>query len=672
MPHTINHKRHLRCLTLRPQEKGWWSQTLLPQVNLGCTYRRLATKTGLRSRTDALGAELAPIQLGFGSRDGCEAAVHATRVFLDTMPADNIIVKIDMRNAFNTIRRDHFLNIVGSRVPSLLPLLHQAYSRPTPLYFRGTEIRSNTGVQQGDPAGPAVFALAVDEVAHVVRSPLNVWYLDDATIGGPLEQVLDDLSNIIPLLEGIGLVLNSSKCEVITSRIGTPDLTGLSAIIPNCKVIRHDSANLLGSPLTSEAADTILADRELSLRVMIDRMHRIEPHQAFFLLQNCLWVPKLLYILRTSPCHLTSLASLQRMDEFLREALSSLTNICFTDTSWAQAVLPIRLGGLGLRSLSDLAHPAYASSLHGSALLMKHILPSDLHLDVDLRCSAVVSEWILTYPELDPPAPPLRSSQKAWDIPAATQKYDSLLGNSDQLTRARLLAAAAPGSGAWLQAIPSAAYGMLLDSESLRIGIGLRVGSVLCEPHRCRCGQTVDPMGLHPLSCRFSAGRFPRHQALNDIIRRALVSSGVPSTLEPPGLNRGDGKRPDGMTLFPFKRGKCLVWDATVTDTYAASNIFDSATEVGSAALKAEENKRKKYSQLASTYIFEPLAFETTGVCGKSTSSVISELGSRLSDASGDLREAAWLRQRISVAILRGNVTCVRVSAGRFSGDDPD
>ena len=107
------------------------------------------------------------------------------------------------------------------------------------------------------------------------------------------------------------------------------------------------------------------------------------------------------------------------------------------------------------------------------------------------------------------------------------------------------------------------------------------------------------------------------------------------------------------MTLFPFKRGKCLVWDATVTDTYAASNIFESPIRVGSAALKAEENKRAKYSQLSTTYLFEPLAFETSGVCGKSTNSVINELGSRLCDASGDPREASWLRQRISVALLR-------------------
>ena len=175
-------------------------------------------------------------------------------------------------------------------------------------------------------------------------------------------------------------------------------------------------------------------------------------------------------------------------------------------------------------------------------------------------------------------------------------------------------------------------------------------------------------MGLHPLSCRYSAGRFPRHQALNDIVKRALSSAGVPSTLEPTGLHRGDGKRPDGMTLFPYKLGRCLVRDATVADTFASSNIIECATKVGSAAAKSEHSKRQKYIQLAESYIFEPLAFETTGVCGDSTSQVIKELGSRLRSVSGDTRETAWLRQRISVAILSGNATCIRVSAGRFSG----
>ena len=41
----------------------------------------------------------------------------------------------------------------------------------------------------------------------------------------------------------------------------------------------------------------------------------------------------------------------------------------------------------------------------------------------------------------------------------------------------------------------------------------------------------------------------------NETIRRALVSGGVPAVLEPVGVCRDDGKRPDGMSLIPWRRG---------------------------------------------------------------------------------------------------------------------
>ena len=136
-------------------------------------------------------------------------------------------------------------------------------------------------------------------------------------------------------------------------------------------------------------------------------------------------------------------------------------------------------------------------------------------------------------------------------------------------------------------------------------------------------------------------------------------------------VDSGTPRTTQRMTLFQYKSGKCLVLEATVTDTFALSNIMESAMRAGAAALRAEESKRRKYSQLSSTYLFEPVAYETTGVCGESTSLVFKELGSKLCDASGDTRETAWLRQRISMAIVRGNAACVRASVSRLSGADP-
>ena len=97
------------------------------------------------------------------------------------------------------------------------------------------------------------------------------------------------------------------------------------------------------------------------------------------------------------------------------------------------------------------------------------------------------------------------------------------------------------------------------------------------------------------------------------------------------GLDRGDGKRPDGLTLFPFKCGKALAWDATCVDTFASSSLIKSAIEPGSASKSAELRKCAKYEAITHTdrHIFVPVAAETTGILGLSTTRFLAELGTR-------------------------------------------
>ena len=87
--------------------------------------------------------------------------------------------------------------------------------------------------------------------------------------------------------------------------------------------------------------------------------------------------------------------------------------------------------------------------------------------------------------------------------------------------------------------------------------IGLHLGIDLCEEYDCPCGFEVDRMGSHGLSCRRGPGRIPRHDAINDIVYRALLKAQIPSQKEPRGLTRdGSDKREDGCTLIPWQRGR--------------------------------------------------------------------------------------------------------------------
>ena len=125
--------------------------------------------------------------------------------------------------------------------------------------------------------------------------------------------------------------------------------------------------------------------------------------------------------------------------------------------------------------------------------------------------------------------------QKAWYLPIVKKNWDNMLLEADQVSRAILMAMTQKETGAWLNALPVSSLGTLLDPESFRVAIALRVGADVCIPHSCRCGGIIDGRGLHGLSCKYSAGRFPRHSAMNDVIMRALQQAGLPSVLEPPG-----------------------------------------------------------------------------------------------------------------------------------------
>ena len=210
---------------------------------------------------------------------------------------------------------------------------------------------------------------------------------------------------------------------------------------------------------------------------------------------------------------------------------------------------------------------------------------------------------------------------------------------TDKRDQARLLALSAPHSGDWLNALPISSCGLRLGDEAIRVAVGLRLGSKICEPHQCPCGFNVDPEGTHGLACRRSAGRSSRHHAINDLVWRALIKADVPSVKEPVGLLRSDGKRPDGLTQIPWQGGRCLTWDVTVTDTMADSYLANTSLVAGSAAEGAASRKELKYQLLANSYNFVPLAFETFGPINSKGISFLGELGRRLTRRSGDKRE---------------------------------
>ena len=302
--------------------------------------------------------------------------------------------------------------------------------------------------------------------------------------------------------------------------------------------------------------------------------------------------------------------------------------------------------------MSSLALSAFLASAASTLTLQNRILANCL-VSADARMTEYLDTWSKDFGS---PPDPLPFKQSSWDRPGVL--FDRAMVESSLRTvsqKATFLAASATHSGDWMFSLPITSCGLRLDDEAVRVAVSLRLGSSICVPHSCRCGSLVDAMGLHCFACKRSPGRMSRHHALNDIVARAFASAGIPAVKEPNGLTRLDGKRPDGLTLIPWKAGKPLTWDVTVSSTLAASYVESTSRTAGAAAELADIRKSAKYANLNATHVFQPLAFENLGCINESGIQFFSELGHKISCVTGDNMEGRFLFQRLSIAVQRFN-----------------
>ena len=180
-------------------------------IAVGCTLRRLVAKTASKLVQEKMTAKMAPTQLGFGVKQGTEAAAHATRRFLQQLRQGQALLKLDFVNAFNAISRDEMLRVVSDELPELFNYISTCYSSASHLCFGDFLISSEEGVQQGDPLGPLLFCAASLNLAKSLKAELNVWYMDDGTLGGEIEVLMEDMETIRRVGRELGLVLNEHK-----------------------------------------------------------------------------------------------------------------------------------------------------------------------------------------------------------------------------------------------------------------------------------------------------------------------------------------------------------------------------------------------------------------------------------------------------------------------------
>ena len=194
------------------------------------------------------------------------------------------------------------------------------------------------------------------------------------------------------------------------------------------------------------------------LKRLSKRLECMPAHDSLYLLRNVFTTPRLMYLLRTTCCIESPVLPL--FDATIRDSLSATLNVELSDDRWRQASLPVRWGGLGVRSVISLAPSANLASAACTSELKSSLLPTHLREVEDNGVSISLSAWRIQSSS-PPPSSTSSSTQTNWDDLCCKVEAETLFNcTPDIVQRARLIASCSPGSGDWLNALPLASAGL--------------------------------------------------------------------------------------------------------------------------------------------------------------------------------------------------------------------
>ena len=143
-------------------------------------------------------------------------------------------------------------------------------------------------------------------------------------------------NNLIPL----GSPWTFSKVKFLLLGHLPPPL--LQSTVPGFLLLDSSDIALLGSPITLDALPSSFESKPGCIQTLISCLESLFAHHAFYLLHHCFVIPKLLYLLHTSPSWRVS-KLLKKFDKLILSFLQTVTNIQISSSAWA---LPAAKGGL--------------------------------------------------------------------------------------------------------------------------------------------------------------------------------------------------------------------------------------------------------------------------------------------------------------------------------------
>jgi len=628
-------------------------------IGIGETARRIIGKAILKIiKTDILDAA-GSLQLCAGQEAGCEAAIHAMRAVFQDSDSEAVLL-VDATNTFNCLNREAALRNIHYLCPPLATILTNTYRKHPELFIDGETLLSREGTTQGDPLAMAMYAIGILPLIDQIKTTgiKQVWFADDATAGGHLQQLHEWWTKLNRLGPAFGYLANSKKSWLIVKEQHLPRAKEMFA---NTGVnITTEGKRHLGAALGSRSfVVSYMQDKvkEWTSSIMtLATIAKTQPHAAYSAFTHGL-ASKWTYFLRTIPDISDLLLPLEEaINLFFIPALTGRDSI--SEVERELFALPTRLGGLGLTKPTEMAELEYTSSqkitapLAALILIQQHEITYDTVIDQERAKTEV------------------RQSRQQHQSTRATQLHSRL---PRHLQRAVELCSE-KGASSWLSVLPIEDHGFALHKGAFRDALCLRYNwSPPQLPQKCVCGHSfsVD----HAFNC--STGGLPtvRHNELRDFTAKVMTEVCHDVCIEPPlqpltgealaftTANTEEGARLDiSAQGFWGNRHQRAFFDVRVFNPNAQSY---RRVPLASMYHRQEREKQRQYEQRVREVelgSFTPLVFSTTGGMAKTTTVAYKRLASLLAvkrDQPYSL-VLSWLRCNLSFSLLRSAITCLR------------
>ena len=316
--------------------------------------------------------------------------------------------------------------------------------------------------------------------------------------------------------------------------------------------------------------------------------------------------------------------------------------------------LPLRLGGLGICNPVSLASHLFDSSVHGTEHLVRSIVGLEI-FELDSHFDRVSSNKLHYRHQLN----------TVFD-----DEFSRLIALFDPMQQRAILHARDGNISSWLSVLPLARSQFDLLAQEFRDGLALRYRKPLLSlPSVCDgCGApfSVD----HTLDCRFGGLITRRHNEVRDAFGDLASLVWSPVVKEPivcDGSGSADSLIADLSVRGVWEPQTEALFDIRVVDTDARSYRARSPRDVLSCA---EVEKKCKYLQACQDRraTFTPLCISVDDMLGSEAEFFVKRLGDFLAARWERPYSVVmgWVRARLSFAVLRAALLCVRGSRTKW------